>query len=393
MRIFRNSYDLDSYFIADFYVESSTNLRDAAWNIAIGQSVGNPNVRNKWETDELFENHSCFIIDSEERLASIQRGYVKIAYPIKNINWKEDGVSQLLCHLMGGQLDIDIIRACHLVDLTLPAHVEEQFPKPKYGIKGIRDFTGVHGKPLLGGIVKPKTGLSPEALLDIVAQMVEGGVNFIKEDEIMANPEFCTIGQRLPAISDYLQGKNVIYCVCINGDYPYIFDRAKQVADLGGNGIHINFWSGFGTYKAVRELDLPLFMHFQKSGDKILTDSSHRFHIKWTVICKLAGLVGTDFIHAGMWGGYMSEDEGSLTDVLDTLYQYDVMPALSCGMHPGLVSAIESRFGTKWMANCGGSIHGHRDGTKAGALAMSQAISGEHGPEYDWAVKEWGLIQ
>ena len=49
-------------------MESNKTLRDAAWNLAIGQSVGNPNVRNSWETDELFENASCIVLTDEDKL-------------------------------------------------------------------------------------------------------------------------------------------------------------------------------------------------------------------------------------------------------------------------------------------------------------------------------------
>ena len=38
--------DLSKYYIATFEMASSANLKDGAWNLAIGQSVGNPNVRN-----------------------------------------------------------------------------------------------------------------------------------------------------------------------------------------------------------------------------------------------------------------------------------------------------------------------------------------------------------
>ena len=58
----RGEISIDKYFVATYEVISKTNLKDAAWNIAIGQSIGNPNNRNKWETDELFENHSCIIL-------------------------------------------------------------------------------------------------------------------------------------------------------------------------------------------------------------------------------------------------------------------------------------------------------------------------------------------
>jgi ribulose 1,5-bisphosphate carboxylase large subunit-like protein len=244
----------------------------------------------------------------------------------------------------------------------------------------------------LGGIVKPKIGVSPKILLEMVKELVEGGVNFIKEDEIMANPPCCPIEERVPLVMDYVKGKNVIYSVCVNSDPTYILNRVKRVYELGGNSVHVNFWAGMGVYKAIRDLDLPIFLHFQKSGDKILTDKSHRFHIDWDVVCKLAGLMGADFIHAGMFGGYMNVTEDELRNTINVLHQYGTMPALSCGMHPGLVNGITKRFGPSFMANCGASLHSHESGTKAGAMAMRQAIDGKlNEPEYLQAIKQWGL--
>ena len=49
----KNEIDLEKYFIVKYFLESKTTLEDAAWNLAIGQSVGNPKVRNNWETSFL----------------------------------------------------------------------------------------------------------------------------------------------------------------------------------------------------------------------------------------------------------------------------------------------------------------------------------------------------
>ena len=59
MKIFRSIDEIDTskYILCRYFLSSKTSLRDAAWSLSIGQSVGNPNVRNHWETDELFENH------------------------------------------------------------------------------------------------------------------------------------------------------------------------------------------------------------------------------------------------------------------------------------------------------------------------------------------------
>lgn len=391
INIFRKEVDKEKYFIVTYELESETNLRDGSWQLAIGQSVGNPNVRNHWETDELFENHSCLVLGDEDVLTNQKKGKVRIAFPVANIDFKTDGISHLMVNIMGGQMDIDNIVKCGVIDIEFPSHVEDIFLGPKFGIDGIREYTKTYDKPLFGAIVKPKIGITPETLLEMVKELVEGGVNFIKEDEIMSNPAFCTIEERVPLIMDYLKDKDVIYSVSIHSDMPYLLDRVKLVHELGGNSVHVNFWCGIGIYRAIRELDLPIFIHFQKSGDKILTNRNHAYYVDWTVICKLAGMMGVDFIHAGMIGGYYKWPEDEVVDSVKVLRDYGVMPALSCGFHPGLTKWVTDKVGTDYMANVGGALHGHPTGTLSGAKAMRQSIEGEFGKEYYDAIEKWGL--
>lgn len=395
VNIFTKEIDLDKYFIVTYFLESKTSLREAAWNLAIGQSIGNPNNRSIWETEEMFMNHSCFIMEDENYLKSLKKGIVKFAFPLSNINLDEDGISQILCHIAGGQVDILEIQKCQVLDIELPSKIEESFRlKPAFGIDGFRKFNGVHDKPFFGGIIKPKVGLSPEILLEAVKEMVYGGVNFIKEDELLGNPDHCPLEERVPLITNWLKNNapDVIYCFCINGDSPYALERARFVSENGGNGIHINVWSGLGVYRAIRKENPNLWIHLQKSGDKFFTDRRAPFHIYWPVICKIAGWSGVDSIHAGMIGGYMNQDEEELRDTLKMLWSYNIVPALSCGMHPGLVQYINDLLGNfDWMANVGGAMHGHPMGTLSGGLAMKQAINKEFDKiEYKVAIEKWG---
>ena len=397
MKFFRNrqEIDLNKYYIATYEMASSANLRDAAWNLAIGQSVGNPNVRNEWETDEMFENHSCIILGDESALTASVGGTVEIAFPVANTDWDTDGISHMLCQLMGGHVDIDIITKCRLVGLELPTTVTQHFLGPKFGLSGFREFTGQYNKPLLGGIVKPKIGVSPEVLLEMVKQMVDGGVDFIKEDEIMSNPACAPLGRRVDIIANYLakQSRKVVFCHTINADPHVIVDRVKRVHELGGNGVHINVFSGLGVYNSIRKMDLPLFLHFQKSGDKVFTDKNHRFSISWPVLCQLATMMGVDTIQTGMMGGYSNDDPIELEQAINILRAGNTTPVLSCGFHPGLVEKITNLAGQDFMANVGGAIHGHPGGTQAGATAMRQAVDKTYGPEYDQAITKWGLIK
>lgn len=395
INIFTQEINYENYFIVKYYLKGKSSLRNAAWNLAIGQSIGNPNNRSIWETDEMFNNHSCFILHNEKYLESLKEGIVDIAFPLANINMEEDGISQILCHIAGGQVDILEIEKCHVLDINLPEKVEKEFSmKPAYGIDGFRKFNGVYDKPFFGGIIKPKVGMSPEVLLEAVKEMVYGGVNFIKEDELLGNPDHCPLQKRVPLITNWLQknAPDVIYCFCINGDSPYAMERARFVTQEGGNGIHINVWSGLGIYRAIRKENPCLWIHFQKSGDKFFTDRRAPFHIYWPVICKIAGWSGADSIHAGMIGGYMNQDDQELIDSLKVLWKYNIVPALSCGMHPGLVQYINKMLNTNdWMANVGGAMHGHPMGTLSGGLAMRQAIDGQFDKqEYLSAIEKWG---
>jgi ribulose-bisphosphate carboxylase large chain len=393
--IFSQEIDRNKYFIVKYFLKGRTSLKDAAWNLAIGQSIGNPNNRSIWETQEMFENHSCVVLGDESYLKSVEEGIIEIAFPISNIDFEEDGISQIICHIAGGQVDILEIEKCVILDITLPEELERTFRlKPAYGIDGFRKFNGVEMKPFLGGIIKPKLGMSPDILLEAVKEMVDGGVNFIKEDELLGNPSHCTLQKRVPLISNWLQknAPDVIYTFCINGDSPYALQRAKFVSEEGGTGIHINVWSGLGVYRAIRKENPNLWIHFQKSGDKFFTDRISPFHIYWPVICKIAGWSGADSIHAGMIGGYMNQDDEELIDALKVLWKYNIVPALSCGMHPGLVSYINQFLNsTDWMANVGGALHGHPMGTLSGAKAMKQSINGDYSQiEYIEAIKKWG---
>jgi ribulose-bisphosphate carboxylase large chain len=390
MKLFREFVDQNRYLTVSYYLSSKKSLADAALAVSIGQSVGNPGIRLKRESNLLIEEHAAIILHDEKQLLGKKRGKVNIAYPTANFDFRSDGITQLLVTVMGGQLDIDTITACHVNKISPPEGL--CFPKPKYGISGIREITGIKSKPLLGGIVKPKIGMKPRELLEVVKEMVEGGVNFIKEDEIMANPSCCPLEKRVPLIMDYLQGKPILYAVCVNADHGCLLERVRRAVKLGANAIHLNWWAGLGAYKSIRELDLPVALFFQKSGDRIITDRRHRFHIDFSVIVEIAGLSGVDMMHVGMWGGYLSQSEKELNQALQTTRKYGILPSLSCGMHPGLVRAVTKRFGTDYLVNSGGAIHGHPGGTTAGVKAFRQAIDGINNHEYQEALSFWGEV-
>lgn len=412
--LYQPTVDEETHIIATYYVESKDFLK-AAEAIAIGQSIGNPNVRTQRETPGLLRDNLAKLLDTKNDLQSKQKGLVKVAYPVANWHPVEDGITHLICTLMGGQMDIDIIHTCRLMEVKFPDKFLKAFKGPKFGMEDIKKRAKAIDRPLLGGIVKPKTGITVPQLKELVMELLKGGVDFIKEDEILANPTFCDFNERVEVVSNMVndfcddEGREIFYTPCINADYPYFLDRARFADEHGIRSVHINIWAGLSAYRALRDLDMKnAGIFFQKSGDKVITGSDHRYCIDWNVICQLARIMGCDFIHAGMWGGYLSDSKEDLSRVMNSLrgknHFKTTIASLSCGSHPGLVNTTVKNFGTELMMNVGGAIQGHPMGTEAGAKAMRQSFEcvqkGENiiefmknKPELKAAIEKWGIVE
>jgi ribulose 1,5-bisphosphate carboxylase large subunit-like protein len=100
--------------------------------------------------------------------------------------------------------------------------------------------------------------------------------------------------------------------------------------------------------------------------------------------------MGSDTIQTGMVGGYSNDAEEEIIECIRILREGNTLPALSCGLHPGLVDKITSLVGNDYLGNAGGAVHGHPNGTLSGAKAMRQSIDKTYGKEYHEAIFKWG---
>ena len=97
------------------------------------------------------------------------------------------------------------------------------------------------------------------------------------------------------------------------------------------------------------------------------------------VIAEVARIIGVDQLHVGTVVGKMSETQEEVTENCEALKTdlygvKEVLPVASGGLYPGLVPALIRLFGKDFVIQAGGGIHGHTDGTIAGAKAMRQAV-------------------
>ena len=333
------------YYTVTYEVDGP-DIHKAAWNIAIGQSIGNPNIRSEIETAQNIK-------DFEALIESVEGNIVKINFPLDAFDWPN--LNQLMCIIQGGQSDIECVHRCRVIDIEGLPYMNE----PVLGLKKWKERVGAENRPMFGGIIKPKSGLTPDQMLSIVRQMIDGGADFIKEDEIMADNSYYPLRDRVIDVSSLIEETKWkgVYAFCANADPIQLVDNLKVIREDGGEACHINFWSGMGAYTTARQLDVVT--HFQRSGVRTWTDPGNKFSISWNVIVKLAIMAGVDSMHVGMLGGYYPEGESEeeTYQAVSDLTNADRVAALSCGMNPEEARKIRGLIGNDWLANIGGWLH------------------------------------
>ncbi|HEY0791381.1 MAG TPA: RuBisCO large subunit C-terminal-like domain-containing protein, partial [Chthoniobacterales bacterium] len=188
-------------FVAKYLIETPLAVERAAEIIAGEQSSGTF-VPLPGETAELKERARAQVL-AINRLESVpqpslpgvrrpregperyQRAEITIAFPVDNVG---PNLPTLLSTVAGNLFELSEVSGLKLVDLELPPVFAERYPGPQFGIEGTRRLSGVIGRPLIGTIIKPSVGLTPDQTAALVRSLGEAGIDFIKDDELMANP-------------------------------------------------------------------------------------------------------------------------------------------------------------------------------------------------------------
>jgi 2,3-diketo-5-methylthiopentyl-1-phosphate enolase len=275
----------------------------------------------------------------------------------------------------------------------------------------------VHGRPFLNNMVKPCTGYTPEVGAKLFYEAAVGGVDIIKDDELIAGDKpFNKLLDRLNLCmeagkkADAIKGEMTLYAINITDEVNKLKEHAMNVIKNGGNCIMVNaFGVGLSALRALAEdpeITVPIMAHNSFSGS--LCSSAYQ-GVSLHVLTKLVRLSGADiFVNASPYGKFdlLKSSYIKYTKAAETKF-YDIKPLCLLyggGVIPQNVDQTLADVGVDCILGVGAGVHGHPMGATAGAMAMRQAMdasvkdipfleAGKMNKELGEAIKVWGPFE
>ena len=220
---------MTSRLTAIYHVRSDAHsIAARAQAIAVEQSVEMPlsAIEDQSVLDEIVGN--------VEDIGEIVPGLfaVRIGLAASTIG---DDAGQLINMLFGNvSLQDDVM----LHDAEIPDDLAAQWRGPAYGLRGIRQRTGIKGRAFTCAALKPQ-GLPPEKLGELAAQLARGGVDFIKDDHGLASQSYSPFAARTQAVATALlkvkqeTGHRARYVPSITGDMNTAMRLMVEARNLG----------------------------------------------------------------------------------------------------------------------------------------------------------------
>lgn len=389
-----------SRILAEYLIETPFDVAQVAAMMAGEQSSGTF-VRVAGETDDLRARAAAEVVAIEEleqvaapsllsayvlrkgAAGPFRRARVRLAFPTGNMG---SNLPTLAATVAGNLYDLGEMTGLKLLRLELPPEFRQRFALPRQGVEGTRRSLGVSGRPIFGTIIKPNVGMTPEETADLVGALCRAGVDFIKDDEICANPDVAPLSVRVPQVMEAVRrvedetGRRVMIAFNITDETDAMRRNADLVARHGGSCVMASLtWCGLSAIQSLRaHTDLAIHGHRNGFGamsrHPMLGMGFEAFHA-------LFRLAGVDHMHVHGIGGKFADGAEEVTAAvracLTPLAQGiddRVLPVFSSGQWAGtLGSALAATGGPDFVFLCGGGILAHPQGPDAGVQSLRQA--------------------
>ncbi|WP_076430189.1 type III ribulose-bisphosphate carboxylase [Haladaptatus litoreus] len=393
----------DSELVCTFHIDPAADMdmEDAASRVASESSNGT------WAELQVEGG----ITDLSATTFDIDGNTIQVAYPDEL--FEGGNMAQVLSCIAGNIMGMKAVDRIRLLDCEWPEALTNSFPGPQFGSDVRNEIFDAGDRPITATVPKPKVGLSTDQHAKIGYEAWMGGLDLLKDDENLTDQAFNPFHDRLTESLSYRDdaqdetGEKKSYLINITADANTMLERADVVAEQGCEYVMVDVvTTGWAAVQAVRERcdELGLAIHAHRAMHAAF-DRLEDHGVSMRVIAQITRLCGADQLHTGTadLGKLANEDTVGINEWLysDLHGMTDVLPVASGGLHPGLVPELIEREGQNIAIQAGGGVHGHPDGTRAGAAALRQAVDAsvagtpieeyaEDHPELKTALDKWG---
>lgn len=382
---------------ADYLIETAIDLRQAA-EIMAGEQSSGTFVAVPGETAELKERSAARVETltplapvaipslpgaSHPNGAEIRRARVTLSWPIDNLG---PSLPNLIATIAGNLFELKPFSGLRLLDVRLPATFAEKYSGPKFGMEGTRRLSGVEGRPLIGTIIKPSVGLNAEDTAVLVAQLCDGGIDFIKDDELQADGPTCPFEDRVRLVMREVEnaadrtGKKAMVAFNLTGEIDEMRRRHDFVLKSGGTCVmaSLNAVGMSGMIALGRHSALPIHAHRCGWGALTRAPALGWDYPAWSKLWRLAG---ADHMHVnGLENKFTESDESviasarSLGDPLFPNAPMRAVPVFSSGQTVHQAAGTLAAVGAPdLIVTAGGGVVAHPGGVSEGVVAMREA--------------------
>ena len=400
-----------------------TDLIEASAAVAAESSTGT------WT--EVWSNQLTDIDYYKAKVYRIEGDIAYIAYSMDL--FEENSVVNIMSSIVGNVFGFKAVAALRLEDMRIPVALVKTYPGPNFGIYDERARLNKWGRPLLGGTVKPKLGLSAKDYSTIIYECLVGGLDTTKDDENMNSQPFNRWRDRFfygidavrRAEAETGEAKGHFFNVTA-GSTEESLRRLEAIAAQGSRYVMYDFLTaGFAASADVfkRAGELGVMVHCHRAMHAVFTrQKNHGIHMR--VIAKWLRLVGGDHLHTGTVVGKLEGSRQETLGIIDLLRErrtaedtsrgvyFDqdfaglkgTWPVASGGIHVLNIPDLYAIYGNDAFWLFGGGTHGHPRGSRAGARAnrvATEAVAAGKTleeaartcPELREAMELWGQVK
>jgi len=377
---------------ASYWLETGDDPARAAEVIAGEQSSGTfvalatetPELKARSgarvERIEVIDTASTPSLPTPKASKRYSRCTLELSWPIENLG---ACLPTLMATIAGNLFELRAVTGLRLTDLRLPASFAAAYPGPAFGIDGTRKLAGVAKGPLIGTIIKPSVGLSPELTAQQVRELVAGGIDFIKDDELQADGPHCPFEERVRAVMRVVNeaadrsGKKAMVAFNLTGDLDKMRRRHDLVLAQGGTCVMVclNSVGIVGLHELRRHAQLPIHAHRAGWGYLNRSPVLGWDYGPWQKIWRL---VGADHLHVNGLRNKFSEPDDSVIAAARAVLApateaapMTAMPVFSSGQTGLQAHDTYAALGCADLIHtAGGGIFGHPQGVSAGVEAL-----------------------